>query len=197
MVVTKEMVTSASVCLVHLFLLAAVKLSCSTDLKTTVQMWDGWNAIQSLEELNFTVFWFWRNFLLRCTLEDMFQILVGSKLLIPPPECVCHACQRVNDHHVLCILAQSHPTEEEGGESLLSQRDSCFGADIKTGKYSHAQITWWRLNVVVEWMTRCVNRTRNDTIATRSVHSALLRKKSQKAKPPHNMKNNKHQSLNE
>ena len=60
-------------------------------------------------------------FLLGCTLEDMFQILVCSKLLIPP-ECVCHACQRVNDHHVLCILAQSHPALVECWEPVKSKR---------------------------------------------------------------------------
>ena len=116
------MVTSASVCLVHLFLLAAVKLSCLTDLKTTVQMWDGWKAIQSLEELNFIDFWFLvlKNFLLGCTLEDVFQILVCSKLLIPP-ECVCHACQRVNDHHV---YTRSIPPNRGGGgwEHVKSKR---------------------------------------------------------------------------
>ena len=41
----------------------------------------------------------------------------------------------------LPVSAPLNPTEEEGGESMLSQRDSRFGADIKTGKYSHAQIT--------------------------------------------------------
>ena len=131
-------------------------------------------------------------FLLGCTLEDMFQILVCSKLLIPL-ECVCHACQRVNDHHVLCILAQSHPTEEEGGESLLSQRDSCFGADIKTGKYSHAQITWWRFvcgRGVNDQMCK-QNSKRNDRHTLCTLCTPWQKRHKRQKEPRHNIwKNN-------
>ena len=113
------MVTSASVCLVHLFLLAAVKLSCLTDLKTTVQMWDGWKAIQSLEELNFIVFWFWRSSCLGVHWKICFKFLFArSCSFLLQSVFVMLASESTT---TMCILAQSHSTEEERGETMLKR----------------------------------------------------------------------------
>ena len=113
------MVTSASVCLVHLFLLAAVKLSCLTDLKTTVQMWDGWKAVKSLEELNFTVFWFWRSSCLGVHWKICFKFLFARSCSFLQSVFVMLASESTT---TMCILARSHPALAEGWEHVKSKR---------------------------------------------------------------------------